>query len=651
MSINYAMDTFFTIIQLEAMYLEEIVTIYTCTLLTVNVLLICIISYYVLSNVRSVFPQCQHCAIGCCLVNSLPLSILHKVHKFYLKSEKRMNIVENEYEARLSLELMGSDDSSSESESSGSSEEDAQDHSAQGQARHHRQASKTSRISFASPHHEQQARRKSSLLLVKDSLHAEPKGTAKGKKHHGSEIQLEDLAIRMVSNDNADQQDLPVVSLTKHNLREYTSDCGSSRHFMSRAETREQSQLWASSTLACSLVPEHAPQQPPVAEEQKDLSSPRIEPEVHGSRTSSACASFYSDLDILVQQGEVIADRGNALVIAAPSNKIGYDVSDSQQSESVLISESEPAGSESDYVSDGEDCCLALRAGEGSQWIPTPTTSDRSMLGGLPPKSSLSEPAKLEIKDSTVNGILSQTLSRGSTSSSVLLCWADWSRRMLGSKRRACIQNPSPAKPRVEFKAGTGISRVAGALRSMLKQTSFNQLMDPHADSRHGYLKPTSYHQDNPDHEQLSFEENIQRAAANQLAWYFRTSVYTVILSMVLIFCFCVWLVPQRIIHQLISTSLLMRFSRFSSVGISKSVFFIREMVLADGFSRIDTAALAGYMEESKSDLLNAITGFRLGQQNGFRIEGADYVQSDVMTLYKNVMYEVLIQSSVMTHA
>jgi hypothetical protein len=658
MSINYAMDTFFTIIQREAMYLEEIVTMYTSTLLTVNVLLICIISYYVLRNVRTVFPQCQHCAVGCCLVNSLPISVLHKVHKFYVKSEKSMNLVDNEHEARLSLERMGSDESGSESDSSDSSEKDTHDHSAQDQARYNRNNSKTSRISFASPHHGQQTRLKSSLL--KKSLHAESKISSHKKKRHNTdtEIQMEDLAVRIISDDEADQKALtkksPVVSLTKHNLREYMSEgAGSSRHFMSRAETREQSQLWASGSLACSVAPECAPPQLVSAEQPKDLISPRTEPEAHASRTSSAFASFRSDLDVLVQQDEVAADRGNALVTAAPRDETGGDVSDSQHTESALQSESEPAGSNSDhdYVSDGEDRCVALRAGEGSQLIPTSTSSDVSMLADLPPKSS--RPTKLEIRDTMVNGIAPRSSSRESTASSIILRWADWSRRMVESKRRvACIPEARPGKQRVAFQAGSGISRVAGALRSMLKQTSFNQLMDPHTDSRHGYQKPTSGHQDDPDHEHLSFEDNIQRAAANQLAWYFRTSVYTVILSMVLVFCFCVWLVPQRIIHQLISTSLLMRFSRFSGVGISKSVFLIRELALADGFSRMSAAALAGHMEECKDDLLSAITGFRLGQKDGFSIEGADYVQSDVMTSYKNVMYKVLSSEAlVMTSA
>ncbi len=653
MSINYAMDVFFTIIQQEAMYLEEIVTIYTSTLLTVNVLLICIISYYVLRNVRSVFPQCQHCAVGCCLVNSLPISVLHKVHKFYVKSEKSMNLVDNEHEARLSLERMGTDDSSSESKSSGSSEEDSQEPSALAKARHQRNSSKASRISFASPHHGQQAKRKSSLL--RHSLYTEPKVSSKRKNHNqaDTEIQMEDLAIHIVSNDDANQQTLakksPVVSLTKQNLREYLSEgAGSSRHFMSRAETREQSQLWASGSLACSVVHEYAPTQLLIAEQPKDLTSPKTEPEGHASSTSSAFASFRSDLDVLVQQDEIVADKGNSLEIAASHNEIFDDGSDSQQTESAWQSESESAALNSDYyVPDGENRCVALRAGEGSQLIPTSTSSDVSTSAGLPPKSSQSKPAKLEIRDSTVNGVVARSSCCGSTASSILLLWADWSRRLLDSRRRACILNPSPAKRRVGFQAGSGISRVAGALRSMLKQTSFNQLMDPHSDLRQGHLKPTSCQQDDPDHDNLSFEDNIQRAAANQLAWYFRTSVYTVILSMVLIFCFCVWLVPQRIIHQLISTSLLMRFSRFSSVGISKSVFLIREMVLADGFSRMNTSALAGHVEECKSDLMSAITGFRLGQQDGFIIEGADYIQSDVMTSYKNVMYKVRDQSSV----
>ncbi len=649
MSINSAMDSFFTIIQREAMYLEEIVTIYTSTLLTVNVLLICIISFFVLRNVRSVFPQCQHCAVGCCLVNSLPISVLHKVHKFYVKSEKSMNLIDNENDARHSLERMGSDDADSESQSSGSSEDNSQDGSTPDRARQHRNGTKTSRISFASPHHEQEKRRKSSL--VQNSPHTERKGRPSRENHRraDAEIQMEDLTIRI--DDGANQQMLtkksPVASLTKYNLREYMSEgAGSSRHFLSRAETREQSQLWASGSLACSIAPESAPQQQVILEKPKDLISPRTGPEANESRTSSAFASFRSDLDLLVQQQEVInADRESALVLPAPRNETGDDVSMSQQTESDWQSEPESSGSESDrdYISGGQVRCVALRAGEGSQLIPTSTSSDASTSAGPLPKPSQSKPAKLEIRDTVVNGIVTQ--SSESSASSFLMCWTDWSRRMLQSKRRPCIPEPNPAKPRVGFVSGSSISRVAGALRSMLKQTSFNQLIDPHTDSRHWYQKPSSAHQDDPDHEHVSFEDNIKRAAANQLAWYFRTSVYTVILSLVIIFCFCVWLVPQRIIHQLISTSLLMRFSRFSGVGISKSVFLIRELVLADGFARMSNAALAGHMEECKSDLVSAITGFRLGQQDDFIIEGADYIQSDVMSSYKDLMYKVLVQS------
>jgi hypothetical protein len=656
MSINAAMDTFFTIIQREAMYLEEIVTIYTSTLLTVNVLLICIISYFVLRNVRTVFPQCQHCAVGCCLVNSLPISVLHKVHKFYVKSEKSMNLMDNEHEAKHSVERMGSDDADSESTSSESdssdSEEDNHGHSPQGHARHHQDTTKISRISFASPGHEQKKRRKSSL--TQNSRHIEQKGSLKRGKHHraDTDIEMEDITIRI--DDNAQQQTpsikSPVASLTKQNLREYMSEgamAGSTRNFLSREETRAQSQLWASGSLACSVVHESSLPQQLVPAQAKGLPSPRTVPEPHESRTSSAFASFRSDLDVLVQEDDITVDRGNAPVIASPRNATGDDVSDSQEAESDWQSESESARLDSDYVSDREDRCVALRAGQGSQLIPTSTSSDASISVGLPPKSSQSKPTKLEIRESTVNGFVSRSPSGKLTGSSILLRWNDWSRRVLELSKRACL----PAKARVGFQAGSGIARVAGALRSMLKQTSFNQLMDPHADTRHGYQKPSSGHQDDPDHEHASFEENIRRAAANQLAWYFRTSVYTVILSMVLVFCFCVWLVPQRIIHQLISTSLLMRFSRFSSVGISKSVFLIRELVLADGFARMSNAALAGHVEECKSDLLSAVTGFRLGQQDGFNIQGADYIESDVMSSYKDVMYKVLTQSTAMTRA
>ena len=71
---------------------------YACVacLLSMNIFLVFIISFFVLQSASAVFPACQHGFVGCCLADSLPSSTLKKIHKFYCAGEKRLALIEDE---------------------------------------------------------------------------------------------------------------------------------------------------------------------------------------------------------------------------------------------------------------------------------------------------------------------------------------------------------------------------------------------------------------------------------------------------------------------------------------------------------------------------------------------------------------------------
>ncbi len=65
-------------------------------LLTMNIILVCTISFFVLQSASAVFPACQHGTVGSCLADSLPDSTLKKIYKYYFSGEKRLALIEDE---------------------------------------------------------------------------------------------------------------------------------------------------------------------------------------------------------------------------------------------------------------------------------------------------------------------------------------------------------------------------------------------------------------------------------------------------------------------------------------------------------------------------------------------------------------------------
>ena len=79
------MNEFFGIVLDEIVSLVPVSGIIIYTLLSVNVALLCFISYIVLRNVQRVFPTCQHCLVGGHLVHTLPFNVCNKILRFYIR--------------------------------------------------------------------------------------------------------------------------------------------------------------------------------------------------------------------------------------------------------------------------------------------------------------------------------------------------------------------------------------------------------------------------------------------------------------------------------------------------------------------------------------------------------------------------------------
>jgi hypothetical protein len=65
-------------------------------LLSMNMILVCTISFFVLQSASAVFPACQHGTVGSCLADSLQGSTLKKIQKYYFSGEKRLSLIEDE---------------------------------------------------------------------------------------------------------------------------------------------------------------------------------------------------------------------------------------------------------------------------------------------------------------------------------------------------------------------------------------------------------------------------------------------------------------------------------------------------------------------------------------------------------------------------
>ncbi len=87
-------------------------------LLSMNIILVCTISFFVLQSASAVFPACQHGTVGSCLADSLPASTLKKIHKYYFAGEKRLALIEDEDAAMQNVLREDEEDLARESDDS-----------------------------------------------------------------------------------------------------------------------------------------------------------------------------------------------------------------------------------------------------------------------------------------------------------------------------------------------------------------------------------------------------------------------------------------------------------------------------------------------------------------------------------------------------
>ncbi len=109
----------FTAVLILSLVMQVIAYACVACLLSMNMILVFTISFYVIKSASAVFPACQHGFVGSCLAESLPISTLKKIHKFYLAGEKRLAIIEDEDAAMQNVlqEELGGDPASDSEDS------------------------------------------------------------------------------------------------------------------------------------------------------------------------------------------------------------------------------------------------------------------------------------------------------------------------------------------------------------------------------------------------------------------------------------------------------------------------------------------------------------------------------------------------------
>ncbi len=110
-----------------------------------------------------------------------------------------------------------------------------------------------------------------------------------------------------------------------------------------------------------------------------------------------------------------------------------------------------------------------------------------------------------------------------------------------------------------------------------------------------------------------------------------------------LIVCLCAWLLPLRILPDLVNIALLSGQARDAGGDVLQCVFFARDLVLHDGFSRLSPQQLSQILQGSCIDLQSSVKRLRLGG-DGVVYYGADTLVSPTMDKHQAVMYQVLIK-------
>ena len=95
------------------------------------------------------------------------------------------------------------------------------------------------------------------------------------------------------------------------------------------------------------------------------------------------------------------------------------------------------------------------------------------------------------------------------------------------------------------------------------------------------------------------------------------------------------------LLPDLINTAKLSLQARNTGSNLLQCIFLARELILQDGFSRMCPLQIFQKLAAARSNLIISTSLLRLGQEG---LVGADNLDSSVMDLYKNVMYQVYLQ-------
>jgi hypothetical protein len=225
-------------------------------------------------------------------------------------------------------------------------------------------------------------------------------------------------------------------------------------------------------------------------------------------------------------------------------------------------------------------------------------------------------------------------------------------------RARAIFEQPGHSKgSKAAFSPHVG--KHSGAFSASKKVVPFDQVQDGsnaeyestlHRCRRFCYrvytfVSRSIFQQHSEEEDHSHFTVLLEQTLRANMAWYFRSNVYWVALTLVLMLCCCVWFIPLRLFADLINTACLVRAARSIGGDAILSVFLARELVLDDGFTRMNNSLISANLRQARKDLSAALDAMRFGgtiamEGNTVRT-GADNLKSNTMNQYMDIMYQV----------
>uniref|UniRef100_A0A7S0MNW7 Uncharacterized protein n=1 Tax=Cryptomonas curvata TaxID=233186 RepID=A0A7S0MNW7_9CRYP len=730
-------DVFFDLVLEEIKFVEVIAHTCAACLVTVNIVLIVAIAFFVLQSSRVVFPKCQHGAVGCGLIRALSHTLLRKVYRYYLASEKRRALIEDEDAARQNV--IGED--MIEGQENVEDEHYVLPHESLSPEQHlhlnnqaalilHESATEVCKdrrkrkgsISFAdtvgeilrlkmqpevtadhhliSPFHNLQSEAISPLQIAcEDICSMEVGGVDEVKDfnvlypgknpailgvcdcsainanvgHLTAENVRRYLTDRLISNPEPskateyassavgeiDSTPTPLASHTsQYSFGTCTHQQGPEKVSMSRSSELNQNTGSQEIGQFCFLDQRFQSKQSKVdnkSDSAKDSSAEKIaESNQLASAQNEATEGGTLCLTLVHCQENTLHGRSAwdaAVAWRILYRRLVYRYTDSD-SEGLLhyFDHNESCNDELSHnlvlegeIKDDDRLChrhvcsvpekngllASIESKRGSE-----NTGDDDIFVNIP-LSDLSEAGSPPGKTKRTGPFLHQHPAAQASSSKGPNNHGQ--SRQLGDSSRSLTAYAVEA---ISMAASSGLRRMHSILKSSV------------ADVHHPILKhkPSPINasaeatiQYEPTMQEDEVEDEITvyvvQATVSRMKWYFRSEFHGTALLLVLIVCLCAWLLPLRILPDLVNIAVLSRQARDAGGGVLQCVFFARELVLHDGFSRLSPQQLAQKLRGSCTDLQRSVKRLRLGG-DGVVHFGADTLVSPTMDKYQAVMYQ-----------